>query len=57
MVFFIDSYAFAHKSRQSDGKCLVYNRVGLVGRVIQGESLMLYFRRGCYAWEIEPYGH
>jgi hypothetical protein len=52
MVFLIDSYTFAHKSRQSDGRCLVYNRVGLVGRVIQGGSEMLYFRRGCYAWEI-----
>jgi hypothetical protein len=52
MVFFIDSYAFAHKSRSSEGKCLVYNRVGLVGRVIQDESRMLFFRGGCYAWEV-----
>ena len=57
MVFFIDSYTFAHKSWQSEERCLVYSRVGLVGRVIQGGSEMLFFRRGCYAWEIEPYGH
>ena len=52
MIFFIDSYAFAHKSRQSEERCLVYNRVGLIGRVIQGGSEMLFFRRGCYAWEV-----
>jgi hypothetical protein len=52
MVLFIDSYAFAHKSRQSEGKCLVYNRVGLIGRVIQGESQMLFFTGDCYTWEV-----
>ena len=51
MVFYIDYYEFAHPSRASLDRCLVYSRIGLIGRVIQDDIRMLWRVRGCYRFE------
>jgi hypothetical protein len=54
MVFFIDSYQVVTIPRlRVHLSGIVYNRVGLIGRVIQGESRMLFFMGGCYRWEVD----
>jgi hypothetical protein len=52
MVLYLTGYEFAHSSRSSDERCVVYPRTGLIGHALTvGGFRLLYVSRGRYVLE------
>lgn len=48
MVFYINSWEFAHKSRSNEGCCIVYAKSGVIGLCLSDDAWLLGFAAGRY---------